>query len=61
MLKNASIGKKLYLAGAVMAVLLIALTTISALEVRRGILDEVDHSLSEIIAIRFVQGCFQLM
>lgn len=51
MLKNASIGQKLYLAGAVMAVLLIALTTISALEVRRGTLDEVDHSLSEIIEI----------
>lgn len=51
MLKNASIGQKLYLAGAVMAIMLIGLTTISALELRRGILDEVDHSLSEIIEI----------
>lgn len=34
-----------------MAVLLIALTTVSSLELRRGILNEVDHSLSEIIEI----------
>ena len=51
MLKNASIGQKLYLAGAVMACLLVALTTVSAVELRRGILHEVDQSLSDIIEI----------
>jgi methyl-accepting chemotaxis protein len=51
MFKNASIGQKLYLAGAVMAVLLVALMTVSALNVRRGMLNEVDQSLSDLIEI----------
>ena len=51
MLKNASIGQKLYLAGAILAAMLVALTTLSAFEIRRGMLDDVDKSLSEIIEI----------
>ena len=51
MFKNASIGQKLYLAGGVLAFLLVVLTVISALQVRRAMLQEVDQGLSEIVEI----------
>ena len=51
MFKNASIGQKLYLAGAVMALMLLVLTTVSAMEMRKGILNEVDQSLGDLIEI----------
>jgi methyl-accepting chemotaxis protein len=51
MFKNASIGQKLYLAGGALAVMLVLLTVVSAFQVRRAMLQEVDQGLSEIVEI----------
>jgi len=51
MFKNASIGHKLYIAGAVMAALLIALTVVSGLNVRHGIHVEVEKSLLNLVEL----------
>ena len=51
MLKNASIGQKLYLAGGALAAMLVILSVLSALQVRRAMLHEVDQGLSEIVEI----------
>ena len=51
MYKNASIGQKLYLAGGALAVMLVLLTVVSAFQVRRAMLQEVDQGLSEIVEI----------